>query len=104
MGTDRSPKTRRRAVGAAIGATMALVVVVLRLTCANSGGAARVAANAEDLHRANATLGTAALTRAAVVQATTFTELAASDLVTPADVDAALAEATDARDRLTELH
>lgn len=106
MGTDRSlsPKARRRAVGAAIGATLLLVVVVLGLAFADSVGASKVAGNAEQLHRANATLGTAALTRAAVVQATTFTELAAIDLVTAEDLDAALSEAVDARDRLSELH
>lgn len=105
MGTDRSlsPKARRRAVGVAIGVTVLLVVLVLGLAFANSVGAARVAANAEELHRANATLGTAALTRAAVVQATTFTELAAGDLVTPDDLTAAMVEAEDARDRLAEL-
>ena len=105
MGTDRSlsPKARRRAVGVAIGVTVLLVVLVLGLAFANSVGAVRVAANAEELHRANATLGTAALTRAAVVQATTFTELAAGDLVTPDDLTAAMVEAEDARDRLAEL-
>jgi signal transduction histidine kinase len=90
-------------VAVAIGATVALVVLVMGLAFANSVGAARVAANAEQLHRANATLGTAALTRAAVVQATTFTELAVEDLVTPEDVSAAMAEANDARDRLALL-
>ena len=105
MGTDRSlgHKARRRAVGVAIAATLVLVVLVLALAFANSVGAARVAANAEQLHRANATLGTAALTRAAVVQAATFTELAAENLVTPDDLTAAMAEAVDARDRLTQL-
>jgi signal transduction histidine kinase len=87
----------------AIGATVVLVVLVLGLAFANSVGASRVAANAEQLHRANATLGTAALTRAAVVQATTFTELAAGQLVTPEDLAAAMSEAHDARDRLALL-
>jgi signal transduction histidine kinase len=87
----------------AIGATVVLVVLVLGLAFANSVGASRVAANAAQLHRANATLGTAALTRAAVVQATTFTELAAGDLVTPDDLTAAMSEAHDARDRLALL-
>jgi signal transduction histidine kinase len=87
----------------AIGATVVLVVLVLGLAFANSVGASRVAANAAQLHRANATLGTAALTRAAVVQATTFTELAAGDLVTPEDLAAAMSEAHDARDRLALL-
>jgi signal transduction histidine kinase len=105
MGKDRSlsPKTRRRAVGVAIGATVVLVVLLLGLAFANSVGASRVAANAAQLHRANATLGTAALTRAAVVQATTFTELAAGELVTPDDLTAAMSEAHDARDRLSLL-
>ncbi|MGH8870429.1 MAG: sensor histidine kinase [Acidimicrobiia bacterium] len=87
----------------AIGATLVLVVLVVGLTFANSVGAARVAGNAEDLHWANASLGTAALTRAALVQATTFSELASTDLVTEDDLSAGLAEAHDARNRLAEL-
>jgi signal transduction histidine kinase len=80
-----------------------LVVLVVGLAFANSVGAARVAGNAEDLHWTNASLGTAALTRAALVQATTFTELAGADLVTDADVAAALTEAADAQERLAQL-
>jgi signal transduction histidine kinase len=105
MGSERPirPTARRRAVGVAVGATLALVVLVVGLAFANSVGAGRVAANAEDLHWTNASLGTAALTRAALVQATTFSELESAQLVTPEDLAAALAEAHDARDRLTEL-
>ncbi len=105
MGTDRlsSPTARRRAVGIAIGATLLLVVLVVGLTFANSVGAARVAGNASDLHWTNATLGTGALTRAAMVQATTFSELAVSGLVTKDDLAVAMGEARDARDRLAEL-
>ena len=105
MGTDRltSPTARRRAVGIAIGATLVLVVLVVGLTFANSIGAARVAANAADLHWTNATVGTGALTRAAMVQATTFSELAESGLVTQDDLLAAMEEARDARNRLAEL-
>ncbi|HVR78964.1 MAG TPA: HAMP domain-containing sensor histidine kinase [Acidimicrobiia bacterium] len=105
MGTERpiGPTSRRRAIGVAIGATSILVVLVVALAFANSVGAARVADNAQDLHWANASLGTAALTRAALVQATTFSELASSDLVTEDDLDAALGEAGDARQRLAEL-
>src|SRR3970282_2581591 len=105
MGTERpiGPTSRRRAVGVAIGATSILVVLGVALAFANSVGAARVADNAQDLHWANASLGTAALTRAALVQATTFSELASSDLVTDDDLDAALGEARDARRRLGEL-
>jgi signal transduction histidine kinase len=80
-----------------------LVVLVVGLAFANSVGAARVAGNAEDLHWTNASLGTAALTRAALVQATTFTELAGANLVTDADVAAALTEAADAQERLAQL-
>jgi signal transduction histidine kinase len=76
---------------------------VVGLAFANSVGAARVAANAEDLHWTNASLGTAALGRAALVQATTFTELADTGLVTEADLAAAMSEAEDAAQRLGEL-
>jgi signal transduction histidine kinase len=80
-----------------------LVVLVVGLAFANSVGASLVAANAEDLHWANASLGTSALTRAALVQAATFSELAQSQLATEQDLAAALAEADDAHQRLAEL-
>ncbi|MGH8914263.1 MAG: sensor histidine kinase [Acidimicrobiia bacterium] len=82
---------------------MLLVVLVVALAFANSVGAGRVAANAEDLHWANASLGTAALTRAALAQATTFSELESIDLASVEDLTAAMSEARDARDRLSEL-
>ncbi|HEY4606178.1 MAG TPA: HAMP domain-containing sensor histidine kinase [Acidimicrobiia bacterium] len=105
MGSERPvrPVARKRAVGVAVGATLLLVVLVVALAFANSVGAGRVAANAEDLHWANASIGTAALTRAALVQATTFTELENVQLATPEDRAAALSEASDARDRLAQL-
>ncbi|HEX5694841.1 MAG TPA: histidine kinase dimerization/phospho-acceptor domain-containing protein, partial [Acidimicrobiia bacterium] len=83
--------------------TLLLVVLVVGLAFANSVGASRVASNARDLHWTNAALGTAALTRAALVQATTYSELESTGLATREDLDAALEEALDARDRLTEL-
>ncbi len=105
MGTENRIRTtaRTRAVGVAVGATLLLVVLVVGLAFANSVGASRVAANAEDLHWANASLGTSALTRAALVQATTFAELESTDLATEEDLDAALVEAEDAHHRLVEL-
>jgi signal transduction histidine kinase len=105
MGTERpiGSIARRRAAGVAIGATLILAVLVVGLAFANSVGAARVAENAEDLHWANASLGTAALTRAALVQATTFAELGSTGLVTAQDLEAAMVEAHDARSRLAEL-
>ncbi|HEY6629082.1 MAG TPA: HAMP domain-containing sensor histidine kinase, partial [Acidimicrobiia bacterium] len=59
--------------------------------------------NSRALLWANATLGTSALTRAALVQATTFAELAETGQVTAEDFAAALGEATGARDRLADL-
>ena len=105
MGSEHPirPPARTRAVGVAIGATLLLVVLVVGLAFANSVGAGRVAANAGHLHWANAALGTSALTRAALVQATTFSELESTQLVTGEDLTAALSEAWNARDRLTEL-
>ena len=105
MGTERpiGRTARRRAVIVAIGATLILAVLVVGLAFANSVGAAQVARNAEELHHANASLGTAALTRAALVQATTFAELASTALVTDGDMTAAMGEALDARSRLAEL-
>ena len=49
----------------ATGTAVVLAVLVVGLAFANSVGAAQVARNAEELHHANASLGTAALTRAA---------------------------------------
>ena len=105
MGTERPIRrtAQRRAAGVAIGATLLLVVLVVGLAFANSVGAARVAANAEDLHWTNASLGTSALTRAALVQAVTFSELEQSQLATEEDLAAAMAEAEDAHRRLSEL-
>ena len=105
MGTERpiGPTTRRRAAMVATGTALILAVLVVGLAFANSVGASRVAQNATELHWANATLGTAALTRAALVQATTFAELADTGLVTSDDLAAAMVEARDAGDRLTEL-
>lgn len=105
MGTERQvgPTARRRAVMVALGATLILAVLVVGLAFANSIGAAQVARNAEDMHWANASLGTAALTRAALVQATTFAELADTGLVTEDDLAAAMVEARDAGTRLAEL-
>jgi signal transduction histidine kinase len=105
MGSERPIRhpARTRAVGVAVGATLLLVVLVVGLAFANSIGAGRVAANAKDLHWTNAALGTSALTRAALVQAATFSELASTRQVTEEDLAAAMSEASDAHDRLTEL-
>ena len=83
--------------------TLLLVVFVVGLAFANSISAGRVTDNARALHWANSSLGTAALTRAALVQAVTFAALEESDLVTAEDFAAAMTEARGARERLDAL-
>lgn len=100
---SKRPAEGRRTVGIAIGATLLLVVLIVGLAFANSIGAGRVADNARSLHWANASLGTAALTRSALVQATTFVELESIGQVGSDDVTDALGDATDARARLAAL-
>jgi len=106
MGTVRitRPTSRRRSAGIAVGVTLLLVVFIVGLAFANTISAGRVADNSRALLWANATLGTSALTRAALVQASTFAELEATGQVTADDSAAALAEARSARDRLAALH
>jgi len=98
------PTRHRRSAGIAVGVTLLLVVFIVGLAFANSISAGRVTDNARALHWANSSLGTAALTRAALVQAATFAELAESGLVTAEDLEAAMTEARGARDRLDALH
>jgi len=97
------PTGHRRSAGIAVGVTLLLVVFVVGLAFANTISAGRVADNSRALLWANATLGTSALTRAALVQAATFAELSASGLVTAEDLAAAMTEARDGRDRLDVL-
>ena len=105
MGTVRitRPTGHRRSAGIAVGVTLLLVVFVVGLAFANSISAGRVTDNARALHWANSSLGTAALTRAALVQAVTFAALEESDLVTAEDFAAAMTEARGARERLDAL-
>jgi signal transduction histidine kinase len=105
MGTVRitRPTGRGRTAGIAVGVTLLLVVFIVGLAFANTISAGRVADNSRALLWANATLGTSALTRAALVQATTFAELQETGQVTADDSAAALSEARAARDRLEAL-
>ncbi len=100
--SDR-PGTRKRTVAVAVGASLLLVLFVAGLAFANSIGAARVAENARALHWANATLGTSALNRAALVQATTFVELEGEGFVDAEDVDYAMDQVVASYDELTHL-
>jgi signal transduction histidine kinase len=97
------PLGRNRAVVAAVGATLFAVVLVVGLAFANSISVSRATENARALHWANAAVGTTTLTRSALVQATTFTELAATGLVTEEDAAMAMVDAENARERLYEL-
>lgn len=97
------PTGRRRSAGIAVGVTLLLVVFVVGLAFANTISAGRVADNSRALLWANATVGTSALTRAALVQAATFAELEETGQVTAEDFTAAMTEVRAARDRLDAL-
>ncbi|HEX9763323.1 MAG TPA: hypothetical protein VGA97_09510, partial [Acidimicrobiia bacterium] len=84
------PRVRKRTVAAAVSAALVLILFVAGLTFANSIGAARVAANAASLHWANSVAGTSALTRAALAQAITFSDLVSRGIATTADLDFAM--------------
>jgi len=97
------PDTRKRTVAMAVGASLLLVLFVAGLAFANSIGAARVAENARSLHWANATLGTSALNRAALVQAMTFVELEGEGFVNAEDVEYAMDQVAASYDELSHL-
>ncbi|REK22225.1 MAG: sensor histidine kinase [Actinobacteria bacterium] len=101
--TGKRPIRSRRAVLVAVGATLFAAVLVVGLAFANSISVGRATENARALHWANASLGTAALARSALVQATTFVELAETGQVDPVDAAVAVEDAKDARERLFEL-
>lgn len=84
------PRRRKSTIAAAVAAGIVVVLLVAGLAFANSVGASRVADNARTLHWANAALGTSSLTRAALVQATTFVELREQGLASRDDVDFAI--------------
>lgn len=87
----------------AVGATLFAALLVVGLAFANSISVSRATANARALHWANASLGTAALTRSALVQATTFVELAKTGQVGVDDAATAMEDAEAARQKLFEL-
>lgn len=105
MGMEVRPfaSSRKRTIALAIGASLLLVLFVAGLAFANSIGASRVAENARSLHWANATLGTSSLTRAAIVQAITFTELDEDGLVTTEDITFAMDQVVASYSELSHL-
>ncbi len=77
-----TPGTQKRTVVYAVGSAVLVLVLFAGLAFANSISVTRVTNNARSLHWTNATMGTAALTRAGVVQAVTFSELRGRGIVT----------------------
>ncbi len=69
---DRRTRTRRRIVAVLGGAGLAVTLLAIAFVFATSASASRVAANAQALHWANATSGSAAIARAATAQALVF--------------------------------
>jgi len=72
ISADRSSRTRRRVIALVSGAGLTVTLLAIAFVFAMSAGAARIAENAQALHWANATAGTAALARAATAQAVVF--------------------------------
>ncbi len=103
MAPEATPVTKKRTVAVAVSASLAVVLVVAGLAFANSIGASKVAANAAELHWANATIGTSALTRAAVVQGATYVGLLEEGLVTDGDIGFAMTQIGVAYDELKVL-
>ena len=105
MATVARPRStsRRRTVVYSVGAGVAVLLLVAGLAFANSMSVTRVTANARSLHWTNATLGTAALTRAGLAQAITFAELQGSGVVTQDDLDFAMDQLDAAIGELNHL-
>jgi signal transduction histidine kinase len=80
-----------------------MLLIVAGLAFANSVSVARVTNNARSLHWANATLGTAALTRAGLVQAVTFAELQARGMVDEEDLAFAMEQVIGSTGELEQL-
>lgn len=98
--------SRKWIVAYALAVAVLVLLVVAGLAFANSTRVARVTENAGSLHWTNATLGTAALTRAGLVQAVTFTELDGTGFVEQVDLDFAMdqvSKSVDELDRLNEI-
>lgn len=91
--------TKTFLVSVGVSAAFVMVSVVF----ANVTSSSRVADNAKELHWANATLGTAALARAAAGQAAMFSDLAASDLASNEAVAVAGDELSRTTTALAEL-
>lgn len=99
-----SSTSRKRIVAYALAVAVLVLLLVAGLAFANSTRVARVTKNAGSLHWTNATLGTAALTRAGLVQAVTFNELDGTGLVDQVDLDFAMDQVSKSVNELDRLH
>ena len=97
------PSGRQRTVLYAVGAAVLVLLLIAGLAFANSISVTRVTNNARSLHWTNATMGTAALTRAGLVQAVTFSELEDSDVVGPDSLQFAMDQVRGAASELEHL-
>lgn len=93
----------RRSVAYALGAAALILVVVAGFVFVDSTRVGRVTDNAIALHWTNATTGTAALTRAGLVQAITFGELEQNGLVEPGDFAYAMDQVVASSRELEQL-
>lgn len=99
-----NPTSRKRTVAYALAVAVLVLLLVAGLAFVNSTRVTRVTENAGSLHWTNATLGTAALTRAGLVQAVTFSELDGTGLVEQADLDFAMDQVSKSVGELKRLH
>jgi signal transduction histidine kinase len=98
-----SSTTRKRTVLYAVGSAVLVLFVVAGLAFANSLSVTRVTDNARSLHWNNTAIGTAALTRAGLVQAVTFAELSGDGVVGADDLRFAIEQAGTAQGELEDL-
>lgn len=95
--------TRKRTVLYAVGCALLILFLVAGFVFANTVSVSRVTNNARALHWNNSAVGTAALTRAGLVQAVTFAQLEGEGIVTTDDSDFALEQAEAAHGELEHL-
>lgn len=100
---DGTPRQRKRVVAVLAGAGAVLVAASLVLVLATSNTTERVAANARDLHWANAAQGSASLVRAANAQAVFFAVDFAAGFAPRSALDDAIAEAEAAIDNFEAI-
>jgi signal transduction histidine kinase len=94
---------RKRTVLYAVGCALGVLLLVAGFVFANTVSVSRVTNNARALHWNNSAVGTAALTRAGLVQAVTFAQLDDEGIVTSDDVDFAIEQAEAAHGEIEYL-